>query len=426
MGRRPRICILTPGALGSNPRVVKEADALHQGGCEVTVISTRTLAHVDRRDDAVLAEAGWRALRLDFRSRGMVWRARRVVQSAYAESLRLTGLGGFADRGCSAFSLPLMRAARRVPADLYIAHYPAALPAAASAAHSSGGLYAFDAEDFHVGEWPQDRAHDAMARLVSAVEARHLPGCAYVTAASPGIADAYAETYGIARPLVLLNVFPRAQAPAHPTPAGTAEPGPSVYWFSQTIGPNRGLEAAVRAIARASTGPHLYLRGSPAARFADRLREIADQAGAAARLHLLPPEAPTEMARLAAPYDVGLSSEPGNTHNNQVALGNKLFTYLLAGLPAVMSDTSAHHAFAGQAGVAARLYAVDDPDSLAAELDALLGDPAALASARAAAFRLGQTRFNWDMEKTVLLERMSAAAASCMRRRGESPVGLRL
>src|SRR6266851_3243433 len=134
MDRGPRICILTPGALGSNPRVVKEADALHQGGYDVTVISTRTLAHVDRRDDAVLADAGWRALRLDFRSRGVAWRVRRGVQSVDAASFRVTGHGGFADRGCSAFSLPLMAAARRVPADIYIAHYPAALPAAAIAA----------------------------------------------------------------------------------------------------------------------------------------------------------------------------------------------------------------------------------------------------------------------------------------------------
>ena len=32
MPRKLRICIVTPGALGSNPRVVKEAQALHEGG----------------------------------------------------------------------------------------------------------------------------------------------------------------------------------------------------------------------------------------------------------------------------------------------------------------------------------------------------------------------------------------------------------
>src|SRR5207302_1557690 len=162
---------------------------------------------------------------------------------------------------------------------------------------------------------------------------------------------------------VLLNVFPRAQAPSCAPPAGAAQPGPSVYWFSQTIGPDRGLECAVRAIARARTRPHLYLRGSPAAQFADRLREIAGEAGAAGRFHILPPEAPTAMVRLAAPYDVGLVSETGHTPNRCLTLGNKLFTYLLAGVPAVMSDTPAHRAFIEQVGGAAHLYAADDPDS---------------------------------------------------------------
>ena len=191
-------------------------------------------------------------------------------------------------------------------ADLYIAHYPAALPAAAIAAQRHGARYAFDAEDFHLGDTPDGPEYDAQRQMLRAIEGRYLPGCAYVTAASPGIADAYVEAYDIARPTVVLNVFPRAQAPIRPTPRGTAAPGPSVYWFSQTIGPDRGLECAVRAIGRAQSRPHLYLRGTPAAGFLDHLRKIASEADALDRLHVLPPAAPSEMVRLAAAYDVGL------------------------------------------------------------------------------------------------------------------------
>jgi glycosyltransferase involved in cell wall biosynthesis len=406
---RHRICILTPGALGSNPRVVKEAEALRDAGNDVTVFSTRTLAHVDQRDEAVLASAAWNSVRLNFRARGHGWRLRRAVQAGYATAFRVTGNGSFADRALSAFTTPLIVAARRIPADLYIAHYPAALPAAALAARRVGARYAFDAEDYHAGDWPEEPAYEGMRRLIRAIESRHLPGCAYVTAASPGIADAYAKSYGIARPAVILNVFPRAQAPPCPTTRGTARPNPSVYWFSQTIGPDRGLECAVRAIGRARTRPHLYLRGSMSAGFAERLGVIAAEAYAAERLHVLPPEPPPAMARLAAIYDVGLASETGRTPNHRVALSNKQFTYLLAGLPAVMSDIPAHRAFACKAGKAVRLYATEDPTSLATALDTLLGDPAALAGARAEAFRLAQTRFNWDVEKAVLVERVAAA-----------------
>ena len=62
-----RICILTPGAIGSNPRVVKEAGALSQAGHEVTVVSVRTLDAGDAQDADVLAAAAWRSVRLDLR-----------------------------------------------------------------------------------------------------------------------------------------------------------------------------------------------------------------------------------------------------------------------------------------------------------------------------------------------------------------------
>jgi hypothetical protein len=213
VSEKPRICILTPGALGSNPRVVKEAGALHEAGYDVAVIATRTLAHVDQRDNAILPTVAWRVRRLDFRTRDWVWRVRRAAQMAQAFAFSVTGCGRFAGRGFSVFTGPLIAAARAVAADLYIAHYPAALPAAAIAAEHHKAFYAFDAEDFHLGDLPDLPAHEQQRRLIRAIEARYLPGCAFVTAASPGIAEAYAETYGIARPTVVLNVFPRAQAP---------------------------------------------------------------------------------------------------------------------------------------------------------------------------------------------------------------------
>jgi glycosyltransferase involved in cell wall biosynthesis len=400
-----RICILSPGAISSNPRVVKEAGALAEARLQVTTIAVRTLSYVDRLDEAILAHAPWRTRRLDFRSRGIGWRLRRALQIGQQAVFSLTGFDRCAERAISPFTAALTAAARTVAADLYIAHYPAALPAAAIAARMNNARYAYDAEDFHLGDWPDGPRFEHERRLVRAVEARHLKNCAYVTAASPGIADAYAKTYGIVRPTVVLNVFPRAQAPAvAPGPAGTAMPRPSIYWFSQTIGSDRGLETAIEAIGRARTKPHLYLRGNPAVGFVEKMRSIASRVGAADRLHVLAPESPLEMARLASAYDAGLSSEPGHSRNNMLALGNKLFTYLLGGIPALLSDVPAHRALAADMGRAVRLYSAESARSLADAIDALLGGPQALADARAAAFQLAQTRFNWDVEKIALLD----------------------
>jgi glycosyltransferase involved in cell wall biosynthesis len=70
----------------------------------------------------------------------------------------------------------------------------------------------------------------------------------------------------------------------------------------------------------------------------------------------------------------------------------------------VISDVPAHRGFAAEAGAPVRLFPVDDHEALAATLDALLGDPAALAAARARAYALGQERYNWDVEKEKLIQ----------------------
>ena len=406
-----RICILTPGSIGSNPRVVKEADALHEAGFLVTVISTRTLERVEPRDQALMQRIKWRLKRIDLRSR-LNWRLLRVPQLAARQLYGLTSLHGLASMGFSPFTAALRREAEMTLADLYIAHYPAALPVAAAAAKRNGACYAYDAEDYHLGDWPDDVAFDLDRRLVRGIEGRYLPGCAYVTAASPGIADALVSAYGIPRPRVVLNVFPLDQAPPGPTPRGVTEPGPSLYWFSQTIGPDRGLECAVRAIAAATTRPHLYLRGSLAAGYGEQSRELAAGVGAPDRLHFLEPAAPDDMEKLAAAYDLGFCGEPGYTANNLMALSNKLFSYLLAGVPPLMSDTPAHRAFAAEAGLQHLVYTADDPVALAVLLDRLLGDPTQLAAIRADVWRMGRERYNWRIEGGSLVETVGRATRS--------------
>jgi hypothetical protein len=115
------------------------------------------------------------------------------------------------------------------------------------------------------------------------------------------------------------------------------------------------------------------------------------------------------MERLAATYDLGLCGEVGHTANRRIALCNKLFSYLLAGLPIALSDIPSHLAVADEMKGAVRLFKVDDAESLASVLDSFLCDPAGLAAARIAAFHLGQTRFNWETERSTLLSSVGTA-----------------
>lgn len=390
---------------------MKEADCLARAGYSVSVITARYSSWGIEADSSCCSAQWQWAASLPF---GPLAPLRTRLRHAWVQACArlLWKLGFRHHRVATAAWHPLtgdlIRAAQACKADLYIAHYPAALPAAALAARTQQAKYAFDAEDFHLGDPPEHPRFHTQRALTRAIESRWLPGACFTTAASPGIARAYASSYGIPLPTVVRNMFPLAQAPAGPTPCGSVQPGPTVYWFSQTIGPDRGLECAIQALALARCRPHLHLRGFISSSYRDQLLTMARQLGVEQLLHLHPPAPPEQMEQLAAAYDVGLVAETGFTQNRRIALTNKLFTYALAGIPSLLSDIPAHRAVMVEAGDAAQLFNQADPASLAAALDGWLAvPPAVLSGVRAAAYRLGQETWNWEREQTKLLERVA-------------------
>ena len=410
-----RLCLITPGHISTNPRLAKEADALAATGYEVHVLACDYLGWA-READGEFGRRAWRIaapVRFGPLAPGPL-RLKQRLRLRVARGLVRLGLSaeGLVNAAWHPAAPELAKAAAEIEADLYVAHYPAALPAAARAARKHGGRYAFDAEDFHLGDPPERVEFDDQRRLTRAIEGHYLPGAAYVTAASPDIADAYVDSYGLARPAVLLNVCARAEAPPAPSARGSASPGPSLYWFSQTVGSNRGLECAVRAIAHARSRPHLYLRGHFAAGYQGHINDLARSLSCSERLHYLDPAWPSQMVRLAAQYDLGLASETGHTLARSCALTNKLFTYLLAGVPTLVSDTTAQGRFAAGKEECFRLYPSNDPRALAAALDEILLDFDRLSRARAAAFDLGQSRYNWEVESRSFLELVERTLSS--------------
>ena len=247
--------------------------------------------------------------------------------------------------------------------------------------------------------------------MVEAVEEAYVPRCDLVTAASDGIADAYAAALGIARPTVLLNVFPRAERDAAVPAAGLeAEVPPgarSLHWFSQTIGPGRGLEDAVRALPLLPDDVVVSLRGAWAAGYERALRGLADEVGVGQRLRALPLCPPGEVVRRAAAHDVGLALEVGVPLNRDLCVTNKAFSYLLAGLPVAATATTGQRAVCARLPRASRLYASGDAAGLAAAVRSLLDDP----GAARAALEAGEGRFNWDVEKGTFLDAVARVLA---------------
>jgi glycosyltransferase involved in cell wall biosynthesis len=407
-GRSPAVCLVTSTHIAANPRLVKEADALANAGYRVRVAAMNVLSEQAALDQALLAGRAWTLATVNAQRHG-AGRARwlfaalrqqlclRVAHRLNARALR--------PRAYSRFAPELARLAASEPADLYLGHTLAALPAAAWAARRRGTKLGFDAEDFQSGI----RAHHAPRtledRLGEQIEAEYLPLCDHLTSASPGVSDALTPLCGGRRPEPVLNVFPLTHRPAQRpvrTPGGPLR----LYWFSQVIGMDRGLEDAVSALRELPSGSaELHLRGrsdDAARRYVARLVSDAGLPEHAVVIHA--PAPPEQMVALAGEHDVGLALEVPASPNRLICMNdlctNKVFTYLMAGLALAAT------AVRPQAGVyegAGFTYVSGDARALAAGLRRWLDDPAALQRARQSAWDIATRRYNWECEQTHLL-----------------------
>jgi glycosyltransferase involved in cell wall biosynthesis len=308
----------------------------------------------------------------------------------------------------------LAGAAMRAKADLYIAHYTGALVAAAGGARANRALFAFDAEDFETGSYPLAAGPSPMDRLVERFERQYLPRCSYVTAASPGIAEAYNARYGIPLPTTILNVFPLAERPRELR--GTPPDGPlRLYWFSQTIGLGRGLEDVIQAMGQLKGCKiELHLRGRWAGRYKEGLFSLATSVGVLRQqIYSHDPEPQSEMIRLAALHDVGLALERKDTENHDLCLANKIFTYLLAGNAVIATATRGQQLIMETIGEAGFSYEPGDVNALVRCLRLWYENRNFLQQAREKSWDWGTRRFNWDLEKKKLVQQVDAVLHEC-------------
>lgn len=411
-----RICLLAPGQPSVDPRLVKEADALHETGHEVYVLCSHFVRWADAADRELLQTRPWTCTYVggDFNGKSTEYSQTRL-RHGLARRLPLAWpLSDRLRRYAVCRVLPeLASAAKRARADLYIAHYTGALVAASDAARANRALFGFDAEDFETGSYPLAAGPSPMDRLVERFERQYLPRCSYVTAASPGIAEAYNARYGIPLPTTILNVFPLVERPRELR--AMPPDGPlRLYWFSQAIGLGRGLEDVIQAMGQLKgCNIELHVRGRWAGRYKEALFSLATSVGV---LHHQicshDPEPQSEMIRLAAIHDVGLALERRDTENHDLCIANKIFTYLLAGNAVIATATRGQQLIMETIGDAGFTYEPGDVNALVCGLRLWYENRNILQQARQKSWDWGTRRFNWDLEKKKFVQTVEGVLKS--------------
>lgn len=407
-----KICLITPGQPATNPRLIKEADALVEVGHQVHVLCSHLIPWADAADKLLLSKRGWTCSYVGGERGSLLYWWTRLRYSIIRRVSAPSTVGWFGARALCRVTPELSAAAARCDADLYVAHYTGALAAAVRAATRTKSLVAFDAEDFESGYHDRNRGPQKIDLLIEDVERKYLPSCCYITAASPGIATAYREKYGIPMPTSILNVFSLAERP--PQFRMTDSSGPlRVYWFSQTVGLGRGLEDMIRALGTLrDCAIELHLRGLARPDAWKQLQSLAAANGVPPRTIILhAPAAPNEMIRAAAEFDVGLALEQPGSLNRDVCLTNKIFSYLLAGNAIAATATTGQRPIVEGIGKAGFLYAPGDIHALANGLRLWSQNREQLQQARWEAWSWATRSFNWDLEKTKLLDVVGAVLA---------------
>lgn len=396
-----KIVLITTGQPSCNPRLVKEADYFYSRGCDVTVLYNYYINWAEEKDKLLLAQAGWKSIKAgaDPAAGKYLFTLAKLRQKIIVNLNRLFGNQFLLAEHTQAPNFrALLRAAKSIKADWYIGHNLGALAVAVKAAEHNKGKAAFDFEDYHQGEGVA--LHPVIRKRYRYLEEKYLPLLQHISASSEMIASAVAGDHPLLKKPIktIYNCFPLKEQPAF---AGTQTNGQALklFWFSQTIGLNRGLENVVRAMQRLKNDKiQLTLAG----RQSEAFTAFVEREGADIKEHIYYAGIidPARLALVAADFDIGLCLEPRTPENSDFCLANKIFTYLLAGNAMILSDTSMHKAF-NQRYNAGIVINNDNPGALISAISELR-KPGRLSEMRERNYQLASQQFNWDKESQKL------------------------
>jgi len=401
-----RILILTSAHLCRNPRVVKEASTLGAAGYDVTVMSISVQPRFERMDLELMRGLPFKRVTLDYAAntvdarvtdffqRAATWTARRLCSELEVETAQTLGPAG-----------ALLRFARTFPADLTIVHTEIPIWAAQHLI-ADGRRVAVDVEDWYSEDLLYADRQSRPIKLLRHAEAAALRQAAYTSATAQSMADALTAAYQCPPPIVIRNSFPlqprsRVDAPAAPD-------APSFIWFSQTIGPGRGLELFFAAWARTTQPSQVYLLGDERPGYRAKLLGRLPESRRG-DLHFIPLVTPEQLPGKLAEFDLGLALEPRWPLNRNITITNKILQYLNAGLAVIATDTAGQKEVMAAAPDCGVLIAAHETTEYAAKLDALLGNRARLRATQLAARAAAEREFCWERETPRLLAAVGAA-----------------
>ena len=361
-------------------RVRREAKSLAAAGHDVTVVHLPSDRHADH-----LHLDGFRVVC----ATPPTWLRRALPLRAYR----------------IAFLLAFVREAVRARPEVVHAHDAPMLAPGLLAARLGRAKLVYDSHELATGVPYRERF---WARMVVTLERIALPRCAAVITVSDGIADRLRDIYRLRqRPVVVRNV-PDVDAAA-PGVAGLRErfgihSAPLII-HQGALAPGRGCETLVEAVSSLPDA-HLVFLGDAWPGYRGVVERSAREAGIKDRVHFVPSVAVEDILRYTREADVGVSLLSDDCDNHRLALPNKVFDYIAAGVPVVVSDLPELRRMVEEHEVG-RTAKADDTSDVARALGAALSED----DERREALTRAGAELRWSREADRLLRLYKALAS---------------
>jgi glycosyltransferase involved in cell wall biosynthesis len=292
----------------------------------------------------------------------------------------------------------------RVPTDVYHAHDVNTLSACFIAAMLKRKPLVFDAHEFPLNQLERSRRRwlrGMLVRLLTSIVIR----CSGVITVSPPIAQEIAQRYRASKVTVVRNVPAYQAIPKSDHLRQHLAYGPEVRiaLYQGNIQADRRLDTLVRAAAFLEQDVVVILMGRAADNTVAELNALAEREGVTDRVKILPPVPYTELLSWTSSADIGLIVyEPSYSLNVRMCLPNKLFEYLMAGLPILASPLVAV-ADILETYEAGQIIPSLAPIDVATGIQTMLKDQAALERMHCNALRAVQHDLCWERESKQLI-----------------------
>ncbi len=294
----------------------------------------------------------------------------------------------------------------RSQADIYHAHDLTALPASYIVAKLRHKPLIFETYELHL---PVPETGIAFWRplggLLMRLLAVILPRCQGIIAASPLYAQEFSKRYHLSEVVTLRNIlaYRAVEKSDRLRQYLGLSPKARIALYQGSIQCDRGLELLVQAASYLEPDTVIVMMGPSYGTTQAELEALIVSEGVAERVKIIPPVSYEELLEWTASADIGLTIFPLDySLSILMTQPNKLFEYLMAGVPVLSSQLPAIVEVIKTYDVG-QIVPSFEPEAIGRTINAMLADDTALHRMSHNALEAAKNDLNWEKERLPLL-----------------------